>query len=225
MVKYAMVGVACAIVGGLVGWAVHPGTDVRPDHPAPPANRPTPPRRAGDTRASEPAEPAALVECKRALVQQRAELRLVRDAAARASEERVDEDEDGVGPAGTAPSGPSRDAPPDGAGSSTDPSSERQRARAATEKVRDTVVDHLGVTEDEQQVIKDLVCTQRENVRGLYDDLGEGRLDAEAFVQALSQERTLASEGLRRSLGSRRYRRFRELGAIGLLAPVLCKKR
>lgn len=146
----------------------------------------------------------------------------MRDAAARLSEERLADDEDGIGPSSGPPTPSPGGSPLDAAESAADLQSKRQRSR---EKVRDTVVDQLGVTDDEQQVIKDLVCPQRDNVRGLYDDLGEGRMDAAAFVQALSQERAVASEGLRRSLGSRRYRQFRQLGAIGLLAPVLCKQR
>ena len=225
MVRYAIVGLASALAGGLAVWAVRPSAEGDRAHVAR-STRAV--RGAGPDARSRTEQPAQadLNECRRALVQQRAELRLVREEAARVEEERVLDDDDGIGPSRTS-SGrvPAASAASSKVGDTEQPRSERQRYREATVKVREAVVDHVGVTEDEEQVIKDLVCTQRENVRGLFSDLSDGQIDADAFIQALGQERTLSSEGLRRSLGRRRYNEFRRLGVIGLLVPRLCKQR
>lgn len=220
MLKYAIVGIAGMLAGGLATWALRPTPEGREGHGT---ERTRTVREPRTVTHDEPVEDTDFAECRRALVQQRAELRLVREEAARGTAERLLDEEDGVAPSAPSASSPHPSVGDANQGGDAQPS-ERERSRAASERVRETVVEHLGVTEDEQQVIKDLVCTQRDNVRGLYTELGEGRMDADAFVQALAQERTLTSEGLRRSLGSRRYRRFRELGAIGLLTPQLCKK-
>lgn len=219
MPRHALVFVAGVLAGGLCVYLLRPAASQRQSaSPAPGRPAPEARERARESRSDEP----GLAECKRALSQQRAELRLVRQEMAQVSSpHRIDDEVDVPAIRFDTASGRA-------AGGEGDPGaggeSPGQRAEAATEHVRDAVVEHLGVTEDERGVLEDLVCTQRDNLRQLYDDLGDGRMEAEGFMRAVARERTLTNEGLRRSLGSRRYRRFRQLGAIGLLAPTLCEK-
>jgi len=214
MRRIAAVALGGALVGALVAWALRSeGADVS-ESPTARVDRarPTAAERAGD----EPGAPPDLAECRRVLFQKEAELRGAQTTAARAV----------TGPR-TVRSFDDEDEPPtEEAEAATAPDAEeRRRYREARAKVRDAVVEQMGITEEEERALADVMCPQRDNERQLMSEFAAGRLDAEALFRSIAEERATSTEGMRRSLGSGRFRRLQRVGALSLLAPRLCGNR
>ncbi len=227
LIRYVIGGVFGAFFGGLSVWAM--GTP-----PEPVAEEGEPerrqPRRAlergadDDDEGGGPGEPRTFAECKQALVRKDVEIRAVRATAARAVAGALMDDDD---PPGTPPTGGSTGGgePAVSADSSDDRNAERTRWREASTKVREALIEDLGVTEDEQQALSDAVCPLRENERSLMFEFAEGSVSTEAFFATMSEERRASTQLMRQSLGAERYRRLRDVGGIGILSRSLCRRR
>jgi hypothetical protein len=158
--------------------------------------------------------PRDLAECRRALFQREVDLRGAQTTAARAV----------AGPRSIRAFDDEEEPPADEAAAAPD-AEERRRYREAREKVRDAVVEQMAITDEEKRALADVMCPQRDNERQLLSEYAAGRLDAQALFRSIAEERATSSEGMRRSLGSGRFRRLQRVGALSLLAPRLCTKR
>lgn len=214
-----MVGLTCFFAGGLSVWALRSEADVGSDGAGErPATETGPQRRTEEGRVVR-AAPESLAECRQTLVQREVELRTARASAARAIRDQIFDDDDLPGP---------RPAPAAGEGEGeTAPAepSDRERFRAATQKLREAVVSEMEITPEEQAALADSVCPRRENERSLYYDFAEGSIDTPTLMRLIRDERREATQAMTRALGRERYQQLRDFGGLGVVSRGLCGRR
>jgi len=224
--KLLSIGMAIGlVVGGFSMWAIVGG---EPDGPRSDEQSP---RRRDVNRAFVEDEdedaprgaPTTLAECRQSLVAKEVEIRAVRATAARAVAGALVSDDD------DAPGEPGAAAHRTEGGDGEDPAAraarraEREHWREASKKVREALVEELGVTQDEEQSLADAVCPQRENERSLYYQYADGSLDVDGLFTALAQERHEATRAMRQSLGKGRFAKLRRVGGLPVLSRTLCR--
>jgi hypothetical protein len=228
LIRYLVGGVLGALLGGISVWAM--GAPAAPEEGRDAGEERVPRRvleRDGpdDDEDSAPGQPRTLAECKQALVRKDVEMRAVRATAARAvAGALMDDDEPMAGPTPAGGGGPGAGVGEPAAPSDPERDAERARWREASTKVRDALIEDLGMTQDEQRALADAVCPLRENERSLVLEFGDGSLDAEAFFASMAEERRASTQLMRQSLGAERYRRLRNVGGIAMLSRSLCRR-
>jgi len=235
MVKLAIAGLAGALVGGLSTWVLLP-------EPTPPSERD---EQARGESAEEPSPavsgararrrgqgPETLPECERALEARESQLEKVRATAARAVAQRAaaapaaprpfpdGDDLPGPGPAHGAEPGAGQTGP----AAPASPEAQAAADRAAADRIDEALLAELHVTEEERQITREVMCPRQDNQRALVFDFAEGRVDTEALLRSLAQERSTANEAMRRSLGAARFRELRGVGGMGILVRRVCSR-
>ncbi len=200
---------ALVVLSAAAGWAL------RGDQAPPAAPRDGPDRSADDAQG--------LAACREKLVRREVELRAAQKMAARALSGDVADQQESPEPA------------PVGSGVKAhdgrewvdvpDPALEARRQGDVREQVGTSLARELELSEEDEAVAKDLICSMRANQRSLFSEFSEGRLPDEALWRALGEERATMSEGLRRTLGAERMARLQDLGGIPIWSQTMCQRR
>ncbi len=196
------------------------------------ADEPSPPVPEARARRFGPG-PETLPECERALEARESQLEKVRATAARAVAQRAAAAPDAPRPIPDFDELPgpglARGAEPrtGRTGAGPPPASPDEQAaadRAAADRLDEALLAELHVTDEERRVTREVMCPRQDNQRALVLDFADGRVDTEALLSSLAQERSTANEAMRRSLGAARYRELRGVGGMGILVRRLCSR-
>jgi hypothetical protein len=220
MWKYALSCLAGAFAGGLLVWSLQDeatAADQREE------GRALPQKARRGAQSSGGSEPTTLSECRQVVARQEFELRAARASTAREVAKELFDGEDLQAAASSRSRSLSE--PEGGAETRDSTKTERQRYREASQKVQEALVSQIGISEDEEAALADVVCTPGENERSLYLEYGDGTLNEQDLFDSIAHERASMMDGMQRTLGVQRLRKLRAVGGVGILARRLCQRR